>query len=234
MNAADSIKPLCSVSSQLDGEKSEISGGIAKPKKPTKTRGGKSSDNPRRSQRNSQSVELFALYDPYGNANKHDASSERSTSSSLRDDKDSQLTDLQNLSPILSINGDYEGYQTPSFSPDDDSQNSDLHRMSVSPDHVVSNEMEIHQLYETPRAPLIRPVASPFDHFDFGLDLCHHRSRVDSTFTHLKLCFNKEIETTFLPPEQPNPSYVHANTTAAAASAQATPKRHEKNGCVLQ
>ena len=225
MNASDSPKPSDSAFSQVHGEKSAIMGGIAKPKKQIKQRRG-NSDNPRRSQRNSQSVELFALFDPYGNASKHAASYDMSQSKTLCDDNEDQFTDPQNLSPILSINGgDDHGYQTPSLSPDDDSQNSDSQHMSVSPQHDESSEMDTHQLYETPRAPLIRPIASPLDNFDFGLDLCYHRSRVDNTFNHLKLCFNNEMDAAFSPPEQP---------LAAAASAQATPKRNEKNMCLMQ
>jgi hypothetical protein len=177
--------------------------------------------------RNSPSrCELFALYDGCGiSIRQHQAASFAGLHMSpCQSDNDTGMVSIQN-SPLLSIRDEDEGYNTPC-------PHSDSRGASASPEqHAICHGMHTANIDITPRAPTIRPLIAPLHDFDTNCDPnpCNlSRSKLDDTFSHLRLCFNYDtnsIQAAVSTPEQ----------TPTAASAQTTPQKNsEKNGCLVQ
>jgi hypothetical protein len=123
---------------------------------------------------------------------------------------------------VLSINADDDGYQTPS--PESDSQSE-----SASPElNEACSPKEFDRIDRTPRAPSLRSIAAPLHQSipDCGLT---PKSKLDHTFSHLRLCFNSESDATetslFLPA---------SGQTPTTASAQATPTKNRNKVCLIQ
>jgi hypothetical protein len=121
-------------------------------------------------------------------------------------------------SPVISIQADSEGYRTPSPA-------SGLQCLSVSSESKVSEL--------TPQRPFLRPLETPVHEFGAdGLDLCLSKSRLDQTFSHLRICFNSD---TILEDKQTmstlSPPHVQVQVASSAQSAQ---EKFGKNICVLQ
>ncbi len=236
MSSFLSPQPAESASSRINGDKSAVAGGIVK-----------KNQNIRRSQRfgwlgswkicflslvfsriccsNSPSkCELLALYDGFANSNKPHlaASNVRSHQRPACRDRQSQSPCGEN-SPVLSINYAEEGYVTP---------DADSLGMSESPEiHDACSEMEYGLIDKTPRAPSIRPIQAPLQNFEFDcrIDMVNlSKSKLDHTFSHLKLCFNPDCDTTetaVLPANQ---------QSTVSPSLQTTPKKGAANKCLVQ
>ena len=176
--------------------------------------------------RNSASrCELFALYDGCGISNRqHQAAScTGSHASPCHGDNDAGVLSTQS-SPVLSIRDEDEGYQTPSSF-------SNSRSMSASPEQTATcDEIETGHTDRTPRAPIIRPILAPLHEFDPSCPnpCILSSSKLDHTFSHLRLCFSSETSSIQAAVSTPG-------QTPTDASARTTPQRNgEKNGCLVQ
>jgi hypothetical protein len=166
----------------------------------------------------------LALYDGFANSNKlHQAASHvRSHLQPVYHDHQAQLPSGE-CSPVLSIDDAEKGYLTP----DADS----LGMSESSETHDACSEMEYGHIDKTPRAPSIRPVQARMLDFNFDCRLDSvdfSKSKLDDTFSHLRLCFNPycdSIKPAVLPGEQKQ---------TVSPSSQATPKKGAAQNCLVQ